>query len=81
MRKFGKRKKKNLCSIDITSLLDILIILLVFLLKSYNPNSFKTPIVASLEAPIIKDYSKGQERVSIQVNSRRNVFINSFFET
>ena len=76
MRGFRKRKKVPMDSVDITSLLDILIILLVFLLKSYNPNSFKTHIVSSLETPSLKSYTKGEEKVSIQVNNKRSVFIN-----
>lgn len=40
-RSFNKYHKKNEIDVDITSLLDILTILLVFLLKSYNPSDLK----------------------------------------
>ncbi len=62
--------------LDITSLLDILIILLVFLLKSYNPNSFKTHLADPLTPPSLNDYSKGKKVLSLQVNEKKNVFIN-----
>tara|TARA_Y100001970_G_C13740174_1_gene605779 strand:- start:2 stop:439 length:438 start_codon:yes stop_codon:yes gene_type:complete len=76
VRKYKNRKKQNMNELDITSLLDILIILLVFLLKSYNPNSFKTHLADPLTPPSLNDYSKGKKVLSLQVNEKKNVFIN-----
>ena len=76
MRKYKTRKKQNMSEVDITSLLDILIILLVFLLKSYNPNSFKTHMANPLTPPSLNHYSKGKKILSLQVNEKKDVFIN-----
>ena len=76
MRKYKTRKKQNMSDVDITSLLDILIILLVFLLKSYNPNSFKTHLANPLTPPSLNQYLKGKKVLSLQVNEKKDVFIN-----
>ena len=76
MRKYKTRKKQNMSEVDITSLLDILIILLVFLLKSYNPNSFKTHLANPLTPPSLNQYAKGKKVLSLQVNEKKDVFIN-----
>ena len=76
MRKYKTRKKQNMSDVDITSLLDILIILLVFLLKSYNPNSFKTHLAKPLTPPSLNQYLKGKKVLSLQVNEKKDVFIN-----
>ena len=76
MRNYKTRKKQNMSDVDITSLLDILIILLVFLLKSYNPNSFKTHLANPLTPPSLNQYAKGKKVLSLQVNEKKDVFIN-----
>ena len=76
MRKYKTKKKQNMSEVDITSLLDILIILLVFLLKSYNPNSFKIHLAKPLTPPSLNHYSKGKKIISLQVNEKKDVFIN-----
>ena len=76
MRKYKTRKKQNMSDVDITSLLDILIILLVFLLKSYNPNSFKTDLANPLTPPSLNQYAKGKKVLSLQINEKKDVFIN-----
>lgn len=49
-RTFIKRKRRE-SELDITSLLDILVILLVFLLKSYNSSELKVNVVDNLNLP------------------------------
>ena len=50
MRKtFNRRKKREPVDIDITSLLDILVIMLVFLLLNYNASDLKLELVPNLE--------------------------------
>ncbi|PIK15400.1 biopolymer transporter ExbD [Halobacteriovorax sp. JY17] len=70
-------KKKKELDIDITSLLDILVILLVFLLKSYNPSDLKLDLTKNLELPDSISTLHGNQSVTIQVNKNRAVFINN----
>lgn len=71
-----KRKKKEL-DIDITSLLDILVILLVFLLKSYNPSDLKLDLTSNLTMPKSVSKKLGNMSVTIQVSKDRKVFVNN----
>lgn len=48
-RTFNRRKKTELVDLDITSLLDILVIMLVFLLLNYNASDLKLELVPNLE--------------------------------
>lgn len=48
-RMFRRRKKAELVDLDITSLLDILVIMLVFLLMNYNASDLKLELVPNLE--------------------------------
>lgn len=48
-RTFNRRKKTELVDLDITSLLDILVIMLVFLLLNYNASDLKLELVEKLE--------------------------------
>lgn len=70
------KRKKNDVDPDITSLLDILVILLVFLLKSYNPSDLKLDLTSNLELPESKSLLHGNQSVTIQVNRSRSVFVN-----
>lgn len=45
------RKNKGAPDIDITSLLDVLVILLVFLLKSYNASDLTLDLVDNVKLP------------------------------
>lgn len=71
---FRKRKKKDL-DVDITSLLDILVILLVFLLKSYNPTDLKLEVVKNLTLPHSDAKDLGNKAIIVQVNKDRKVFV------
>ncbi|WP_372654884.1 biopolymer transporter ExbD [Halobacteriovorax sp.] len=70
-------KKKKELDIDITSLLDILVILLVFLLKSYNPSDLKLDLTNNLELPESVSLLHGNQSVTIQVNKNRSVYIDN----
>lgn len=75
-KKFGKTKRSNeVMDIDITSLLDILVILLVFLLKSYNASSLKLDLVKKLEMPGSIERKLGQHALIIQVDNNKNVWV------
>ena len=48
-KRFGRKRNREAVDVDITSLLDILTILLVFLLKSYNASDLKLDLTKNLE--------------------------------
>ena len=77
MRKmFGKKRAKaELMEIDITSLLDILVILLVFLLKSYNASDLKLDLVKNLSVPDSKARKLGNHAIIVQVDKSENIWI------
>ena len=73
-KNFRKRKKKVM-EIDITSLLDILVILLVFLLKSYNPTDLKLDVANNLTLPLSDAQELGNKAIVVQVNKDRKIFV------
>jgi biopolymer transport protein ExbD len=66
--RFTRRKKNNSFEIDITSLLDILTILLVFLLQSYNSSGVIINIPKGIELPKSASESINTFGVNIQVS-------------
>ena len=77
MRKNKRREKKEALDLDITSLLDILVILLVFLLKSFNASELEVTPVKNLTIPNSESRTFGHRAIQIQVNRDREVFINN----
>lgn len=76
-KKFGNnREKKEELEVDITSLLDILVILLVFLLKSYNPSDLKLETAKNVSIPKSKSQKLGHTSVLVQVGSDKGIWIN-----
>ena len=77
MRKtFGNRRQKaEPMELDITSLLDILVILLVFLLKSYNATNLKLDLVKSLVIPDSKARKLGNHAIIVQVDKNNEIWI------
>ena len=68
IRNRGKRNKKELIDLDITSLLDILVIMLVFLLKSYNSTGIVMNIPEGITLPISKSQDLSTSGVVVQVS-------------
>lgn len=62
------RKKKAMMDIDITSLMDIMTILLVFLLKSYNPSDLFVDLTKDIELPASKVKELGENSIIIKVD-------------
>lgn len=62
---------------DITSLLDILVILLVFLLKSFNDAELTVDLVNELALPYSLSRSATNNGVILQVNAKKNIFVNT----
>ena len=72
-----KKRERELMDIDITSLLDILVILLVFLLKSYNASDLKLDLAKGINLPNSKSRVLGNHAAIVQVNLKKELFINN----
>lgn len=70
------RVKKEPMDIDITSLLDVLVILLVFLLKSYNASNLKLNLVKDLTVPNSDARKLGEHAIIVQVDKNKKIFVN-----
>lgn len=77
-KKFGKhRRPHEAVDVDITSLLDILTILLVFLLKSYNASDLKLDLVKNLEMPDSDAREMTRFAPVVQVNKNGLIYLNN----
>ena len=76
-KRFQRKRDREAVDVDITSLLDILTILLVFLLKSYNASDLKLDLTKGLD--MADSESKHMTRFApvIQVNKEAKVFLNN----
>src|SRR6478735_7488654 len=73
--RFGRGKRKEtVFDIDITSLLDILTILLVFLLQSYNSSGVIINVPKEIELPRSSSETLNTFGVNIQV-SKTQIFV------
>jgi len=68
IRNRGKQRRKNVIDLDITSLLDILVIMLVFLLKSYNSSGVIFNIPKDIKLPESVSQSVNTSGVIVQVS-------------
>ncbi len=68
IRNRGRRNKKEPIDLDITSLLDILVIMLVFLLKSYNSTGIIMNIPEGITIPTSKSEDLSTSGVVVQVS-------------
>jgi biopolymer transport protein ExbD len=76
-KRFSRRREKQEVDVDITSLLDILTILLVFLLKSYNASDLKLDITKGIEMADSTSTYMTRFAPVIQVNKEAKVFLNN----
>ena len=76
IRNRKRRGKKEGFELDITSLLYILVILLIFLIKSYNSSGVTLNIPEGIELPKSKSSSGNQPGVIIQV-SKDKIWVDS----
>jgi len=68
IRHRGKRKKRSVIDLDITSLLDILVIMLVFLLKSYNSSGLVLNVPKGIVLPKSESTQVNTSGVIVQVS-------------
>ena len=77
-RKFKRNRnvQTSVEEFDITSLLDILVILLVFLLTRYDANDFRINLTNNLELPMAFQKAFVRKGEVLQVNANSTVFLN-----
>ncbi len=68
---------KEIEEVDITSLLDILVILLVFLLKSYNASSLKVDLVKDINLVNSEARDLGQFAPVVQVTENFDFYVDN----
>jgi biopolymer transport protein ExbD len=76
-KKFHRHRDREAVDVDITSLLDILTILLVFLLKSYNASDLKLDLQKNLEMADSDARAMTRYAPVVQVNKEAKVFLNN----
>jgi biopolymer transport protein ExbD len=62
------KRRKGMMELDITSLLDILVIMLVFLLQSYNSSGIIMNVPKGVELPISESETQSSSGVIVQVS-------------
>ena len=73
---FLRRKKKKELDLEINSLLDVLVILLVFLLKSYDSSQFDLITMKDIKIPESLSQTLGEETITIQLSKRGEIWVN-----
>lgn len=68
IRNRGRRGKSSVLDLDITSLLDILVILLVFLLKHYNSSGVVINVPEGITLPDSQSKTQNEHGVIVQVS-------------
>ncbi len=76
-KKFSRKRNRDAVDVDITSLLDILTILLVFLLMSYNASDLKLDLTQNLEMADSNAQELTKFAPVLQVNKHAVVFLNN----
>lgn len=72
---FRRRKAAEMVDLDITSLLDILVILLVFLLMNYNASDLKLDLVKNLEIADSESQRITHYAPVVQLNNENAIFL------
>jgi len=76
-KKFARKREREAVDVDITSLLDILTILLVFLLRSYNASDLSLDLQKGLEMADSDARAMTRYAPVVQVNKEARVFLNN----
>ncbi len=75
-RKSLRRFKKDEMSLEINSLLDILVILLVFLIKNFSATNIDIPIPKELVVPISKSLETNEDAITVSLTKVNEVYVN-----
>lgn len=76
-KKFSRKRESEPVDVDITSLLDILTILLVFLLMNYSASDLKLDITPGLELAESESKIITKFAPVVQLNKEHKVFLNN----
>ncbi len=71
-----KRFKKDEMHLEINSLLDILVILLVFLIKNFSATQIDIPVPKELVVPISQSVDQNSEGITIAMDNNLNLYLN-----
>lgn len=71
IRNRGRRERREALDLDITSLLDILVIMLVFLLKSYNATGIIMNIPEDIKIPNSNSIDVNTQGVIVQMSAKK----------
>ncbi len=74
-KRFSRSKKIEAIDLDITSLLDILVIMLVFLLKNYNASELTLDLVKSVKAAESESRFLGHSAPVVQISAAGEIFL------
>lgn len=77
MKFLRKRPQVEVEELDITSLLDVLVILLVFLLQNMANSELTLDLVRELSLPFSESRGISEQGVVLQVNAAREVYLNN----
>jgi len=77
MRTKRIKRKKEILDVDITSLLDILVILLFFLLQSYNTSEVKMKVPDKLNVAQSLSKNNAKKTIVMQITQDKKVFIDN----
>ena len=72
---FNRRKAPELVDLDITSLLDILVIMLVFLLMNYNASDIQLDLVKNMEMADSESSHITHYAPVVQLNGEQTIFL------
>ena len=73
---FGRKKVRASAVVDITSLLDILVILLVFLLSAYSASDLNLKLIDNLAMPNSRSRGIASAGLVLQVDANREIWFN-----
>lgn len=76
-KRFGRKRNREELDVDITSLLDILTIMLVFLLQSYNASDLQLDLAKNLEMADSNAREMTRFAPVVQINKESKVFLNN----
>jgi biopolymer transport protein ExbD len=76
-RMFRRREKPEALDIDITSLLDILVIMLVFLLMNYNASDLQLELSKNLEMAESESKKITHYAPVVQLNGEQTIFLDN----
>src|SRR5690606_37710347 len=76
-KRFARKREREAVDVDITSLLDILTILLVFLLKSYNASDLSLDLQKGIEMADSDARAMTRYAPVLQVSKESKVFLNN----